>query len=79
MLVLALMPMLRLQRHSIDVMVMIGHAVAGLNDVKSIEKELRVRIKKHCFSLFSLPMFLLLCKEPVVMVCQHQWLHSGAT
>jgi len=31
-----------LKRHSIDVMVMIGHAVAGLNDLKSIEHELKV-------------------------------------
>jgi hypothetical protein len=32
-----------LKRHSIDVMVMIGHAVAGLNDLKSIEHELKVK------------------------------------
>jgi len=39
--------MMGLKRHSIDVMVMIGHAVAGLNDVKSIEKELRELAERH--------------------------------
>lgn len=35
-----------LKRHSIDVMVMIGHAVAGINDLATIEKELKV--KREC-------------------------------
>jgi len=36
-----------LKRHSIDVMVMIGHAVAGLNDLESIEHELKELAERH--------------------------------
>mmetsp|Transcript_40508 Transcript_40508/g.82789 ORF Transcript_40508/g.82789 Transcript_40508/m.82789 type:complete len:226 (+) Transcript_40508:13-690(+) len=36
-----------LKRHSIDVMVMIGHAVAGLNDLESIAKELKELAERH--------------------------------